>query len=670
MFAFPTKKAFLISSCFLWYVLVCNAQKRPFDKQKIDSILRVSETMEKDMKTVQLLVSSAGKNRYIKPTRTLIQRAIAISEAADDNEMRANSYYSMGNYHYFKAKLDSASYMLDKALTYISDDELPFIRSGILATKGGISSQNDAVSQSIVYTMQAREILDKLDTIELNEAQKKKRRGQSFVLANSLANLYNKVEDFETSLVYYDIANEAALKMGDLNAAGVIISNKGNLLLKMDRKKAALNAFNEGKELKVKAGAPTTSIAISNLNIGAAHLELNQQEEALSYLNSALSIFEERNYTSGIAEVLPQRGALYNKQAKYDLAIADCEKAKQLIDAIKVPELMSAACECLYEAYKSKGDFKSALDNYERFTIARDSVINEKNIKRLTQIEMQYDFNKKQEEQELVLQNEKRLKRNILAGLITLAVFSIVIILFLRKRMQYKNKLALQTETLQQQKITELQQKNKLIAMNSMIEGQEAERLRIAKDLHDSLGGLLSTVKAHFTTIQNEIEQLDALDLTGKTNALIDEACIEVRRISHNMMPHALSLSGLKGAIEDLGTHLQEQGYSVNVEIDNLPEALEPTKEVMIYRLIQEIISNIRKHAQASSILIQLIGHKNEVNLLVEDNGRGFTYETALAKGGLGLKSINSRVAYLDGTIDWDTQPNNGTSLTINIPIV
>jgi len=206
--------------------------------------------------------------------------------------------------------------------------------------------------------------------------------------------------------------------------------------------------------------------------------------------------------------------------------------------------------------------------------------------------------------------------------------------------------------------------------MNSMIEGQEAERLRIAKDLHDSLGGLLSTVKAHFTTIQNEIEQLDALDLTGKTNALIDEACIEVRRISHNMMPHALSLSGLKGAIEDLGTHLQEQGYSVNVEIDNLPEALEPTKEVMIYRLIQEIISNIRKHAQASSILIQLIGHKNEVNLLVEDNGRGFTYETALAKGGLGLKSINSRVAYLDGTIDWDTQPNNGTSLTINIPIV
>ena len=283
------------------------------------------------------------------------------------------------------------------------------------------------------------------------------------------------------------------------------------------------------------------------------------------------------------------------------MAIADCERSKKLVNAIEVPELLADACECLYEAYKNKGEFQNALSNYEKFTVARDSVINEKNIKRLTQIEMQYDFNKTQEEQERLLQNEKRLKRNILIGLITLAVFLIVVILFLRKRIQYKNKLALQTQTLQRQKITELQQKNKLVAMNSMIEGQEAERLRIAKDLHDSLGGLLSTVKAHFTTIQNEISQLEALDLTGKTNTLIDEACIEVRRISHNMMPHALSISGLQGAIEDLGTQLQEQGYEVTVEITNLPKSLEPTKEVMLYRLVQEIISNIRKRESKTS---------------------------------------------------------------------
>ncbi len=665
---FNTRNPLLLTYFMLCMHTFTYSQEQPINQEKVDSILQVVRGMPKEMEAIKTLTSNAGKNRYIKSTRKLIDKALTISEEKNDAEMLANSYYSLGNYYYFNAQLDSANIYLDKSLTYIPEDQFPFIRSGILATKGGIASQNDAVSQSILYTMQAREILDKIDTTKLTKDQKTKRKGQNFVLANSLANLYNKTEDFETSLVYYNIANEAALEMGDMKAAGVITSNKGNLLLKMSREEEALDAFKKGKALKLKGGASPVSIAFTELNLGTAFVKLNQDEKAMTSLNEALATFQEQGYQTGIAEALPERGILYIKQGKYDLAIIDCEQAKTLIDAIKVPELMSKACECLYDAYKRNGNFEKALSNFELYTVARDSIINEKNIKYLTQIEMQYDFNKKQEEQEEILQKEKRLKRNILLGLVILAIFSIVIILFLRKRMQYKNKLAMQTEALQQQKITELQQKNKLLAMNSMIEGQEAERLRIAKDLHDSLGGLLSTVKAHFTTIQKEIEQLSELNLTEKTNNLIDEACIEVRRISHNMMPHALSLSGLQGAIEDVATHLKEQGYGVTLEVTNLPENIEPTKEVMIYRLVQEITSNIRKHAEAKNILIQLVGHHQEINLLVEDDGKGFIFEEAVAKGGLGLKSINSRVAYLDGCIDWDTQPNNGTSLTINIP--
>ena len=187
--------------------------------------------------------------------------------------------------------------------------------------------------------------------------------------------------------------------------------------------------------------------------------------------------------------------------------------------------------------------------------------------------------------------------------------------------------------------------------------------------MHDSLGGLLSTVKAHFTTIQKEIEQLEKLNITEKTNSLIDEACIEVRRISHNMMPHALSISGLQGAIEDIAESLREEGYTTTLEITNLPKAIESTKEVMIYRLVQEIISNLRKHSNSNTILIQLLGYQKELTLIIEDDGKGFDYEKAIEKGGLGLKSINSRVQYLDGTITWDSQPGKGTSITINIPV-
>ncbi|WP_115122935.1 tetratricopeptide repeat-containing sensor histidine kinase [Marinirhabdus gelatinilytica] len=662
---------YIFCTClFLCNALTALGQRKPVNQRNVDSILQLVGTMDKDLQAIKLLTSQAGKNRYAAPTKRLIDNAVKISEEVNSPEMLANSYYSLGNFHFFNSQLDSASTYLNKSASFIEGKEFPFLRSGISATRGGIAKKQDAISQSIVYTMRAKEILDKIDTTTLTPELKKKRKGQNLVLSNSLANLYNKTEDYETSLIYYNLANEAALSMNDTYGAGVITSNKGNLLLKMGRHQDALEALKKGKELKTKAGAPLTSLGISSLNIGAAHLELGDVEKAMQNFNDAMAIFEEKKHAAGIAEVLPLRGTLFIKKGNLDLAIADCEKAKNLIDAIKVPELMTAACECLFDAYKRKGNFEKALENFEMFTVARDSVINEKNIKKLTQIEMQYDFNKKQEEQEAILQKEKQLKRNILIGLITLAVFSIVIILFLRKRMQYKNRLAVQTEALQQQKITELQQKNKLIAMNSMIEGQEAERLRIAKDLHDSLGGLLSTVKAHFTTIQNEINVLSELNLTEKTNQLIDEACIEVRRISHNMMPHALSISGLQGAIEDVGTHLKEQGYDVNIEITNLPKNIEPTKEVMIYRLIQEIISNIRKHANAKNILVQLVGHNQELNLLIEDDGKGFNIKKVKANGGLGLKSIHSRVAYLDGTIDWDSQPGNGTSVTINIPLL
>lgn len=326
----------------------------------------------------------------------------------------------------------------------------------------------------------------------------------------------------------------------------------------------------------------------------------------------------------------------------------------------------------LSEMYVDTKDYKNAFATKELEYKLRDKISSEKMQKNIAELEVKYDTEKKEREilaQKSVIQKKNTQRNYILFGFIALGIITILTILFFRNKLKLQKTIAAQTEAIQKQEIIELQQKNKLLALNSMIEGQEAERLRIANDLHDSLGGLLSTVKAHFTTIQKEIEQLEELNLTKKTNDLIDEACIEVRRISHNMMPHALSISGLQGALEDLGEQLNEQGYKTSVEINNLPKNINETKKAMMYRLIQEIISNTRKHAEAKSILIQLIGHNNEISLIVEDDGKGFDYSKAIEKGGLGLKSINSRVEFLDGNIDWDTQTNKGTTITINIPV-
>jgi len=211
---------------------------------------------------------------------------------------------------------------------------------------------------------------------------------------------------------------------------------------------------------------------------------------------------------------------------------------------------------------------------------------------------------------------------------------------------------------LQLQKIKELEQNNKLLSLNSMLEGQEVERLRIAQDLHDGLGGLLTTVKAHFNTIEKEIDNIKNINLYEKTNKLIDEACIEVRRIAHDMVPHSIKISGLRGGLEcEIDIHGQK--------LDHLPAE----KASMIYRIIQETTNNAVKHAKANKLFIQLLEHENNLHITVEDDGQGFDINNILSKKGMGLKNIDSRINYLSGKINYDSSPNHGTTVNIEIPI-
>jgi len=413
-------------------------------------------------------------------------------------------------------------------------------------------------------------------------------------------------------------------------------------------------------------------------NTPAGHMPIEsifnklKSPENIPRLIKAIAVSDSLNSMNSLTYNTITLANIYSAMGKPKLAIPYINRAVEKLETINKPqikmELLSKSADILEEAK----DYKQAYEYKIKETTLRDSLNSDRMQRNIAELEVKFDTEKKERkilEQNLIIEKDKRQKNQIILGLVALGVLLVFTYFFFRKRLKDQKTIASQKEAIQQQEIKELQQENKLLALNSMIEGQEAERLRIAKDLHDSLGGLLSTVKAHFTTIQKEIEQLEQLNITEKTNNLIDEACIEVRRISHNMMPQALSISGLEGAVEDIAESLRDEGYKTTLEFNNLPKKMDTTKEVMIYRLIQEVISNMRKHAKAESILIQMLGHKNELSIILEDDGKGFQYEEAIAKGGLGLKSINSRVQFLDGTIHWDSQPNQGTTLTINIPI-
>lgn len=527
-----------------------------------------------------------------------------------------------------------------------------------------------------------------------------------------IATIQSYIGNYSESLAkHYELLNIYKLRK-DKNSIANQLNSIGHLLRKVAKTREAITSYEDAIKIHLETNANKIGLSMTYESLGNTYSELKEFEKAEKYYLESLSIEKEENNIDGIASVTENLGNLFygkddfekaliyhtealntrkNLPSKRNLAISltkvgktylqldQHKKAEEyLLKSLAIAEKIDLKPSLienyinLIKIHQKGNTFKEGFKYQSLLMTVKDSVLNKDKTKQILELNTKYETEKKEREiveQTLTIEKNERQKNQILFGLGALGILLIGLFIFFKKRMKYQKTIAFQNEMLQKQKITELQQNNKLLALNSMIEGQEAERLRIAKDLHDSLGGLLSTVKNHFATIQKEIEQIEKLDLTKKTNSLIDEACIEVRRISHNMMPHALSISGLKGAIEDLGEQLNEQGYLTTIEISSALKNIDETKKVTIYRLVQEIISNIRKHAKAKTILIQLLTHQNEINLIIEDDGIGFNYEEAIKKSGMGLESIISRIQFLDGKINWDSEINKGSTVSINIPI-
>ncbi|HMP28866.1 MAG TPA: sensor histidine kinase, partial [Saprospiraceae bacterium] len=206
-------------------------------------------------------------------------------------------------------------------------------------------------------------------------------------------------------------------------------------------------------------------------------------------------------------------------------------------------------------------------------------------------------------------------------------------------------------------------------SMQAMILGEEKERERIAKDLHDSLGGLLSTVKLQFDNVKARMNGSINTDQYDQASQLLDTAVNEVRTISKNLQPAALKRYGLVASINDLiGRFSGENMPEIFFQHYDLPEQIDELVALSIYRVIQELLNNSIKYANASEILIQLNGESDAISLQYEDDGNGFDAQN-IPKKGMGLENINSRVNYLKGSISIESTPHEGISVMARIPL-
>ena len=257
-------------------------------------------------------------------------------------------------------------------------------------------------------------------------------------------------------------------------------------------------------------------------------------------------------------------------------------------------------------------------------------------------------------------------QKNTLNYILIGSAFTLLIISLLTFR-NYKQK-----QKIQEQRISELEKEKQLTATEAVLKGEEQERTRLAKDLHDGLGGMLSGIKYSLNTMKgNLIMTPDNSQAFERSMDMLDSSIKEMRRVAHNMMPEALVKFGLDTALKDLCNDVNQSGaLQVNyLSIGMENAAIEQTTAITIYRIVQELINNTMKHAAAKTAIVQVAKSDSHLSVTVEDDGKGFDKTVLNQAKGIGWSNIQNRVEFLKGTLDVQSEKEKGTSVHIELNI-
>lgn len=427
-----------------------------------------------------------------------------------------------------------------------------------------------------------------------------------------------------------------------------------------------LNAFAGDSSLQVQ-------LLLGSVN---NYLRLNEIDSAKMVARRSLQLSKKIKNSQG-------RMASHYLLARIAKMTGDYERAIiELLSALRAQPDRAYDTQRL-QVLKSLGDTYAKVDDTDQayryavqYAQLNDSILNRNRLESSYNLIQKYETLQKQKDIE-TLKIEKRYAERtndqqrravyILAvgfGLLLLLLYYVT--RFYNQQIKTDKIISEQNEELNARRIKELEDDIQIRSMQSMIEGQEIERERIAKDLHDSLGGLLSTVKLQFDS-----EQLgDAVkrnDTFKRAHKLLDHAVTEVRSISQNLQPSALANLGMEAALRDLVNRFSDPHYpSIDLQCYDLPKEMGQMHSLSVYRVIQEMLHNALKHSQANEILIQINREEDELVIQFEDDGIGFDIDN-LKRKGMGLGNIRSRIDYLKGTVDLDTRPGEGTSYIIHV---
>jgi two-component system NarL family sensor kinase len=519
-------------------------------------------------------------------------------------------------------------------------------------------------------------------------------------IANNRGNVADRRGQYAAATQFYVQAAAYLAPLGEATTLLTVYDNLGTSFLVLDQPARAAHYWRQAVSLRARTG-PIPALVPVYLKLASLYLQQAQPDSADQMLRAAQPLVQQNSLYAGeyygtlgsyylqtqqlqqAQQALRQalgyaarKGAVgYQAKLLFEIGQLDAQAGdlaqargqmlhslaltEQLEDSQQLLDILNGLARLEEEA----GQWQAALRYYQRRQQLRDTLASAAVHQQINQLEVRYRTQQQaqqlavlrqtQASQQQALHQQRQLSALLLALLIALLGLGALGAALWRHRQRVARQ--------------RREQEKALLTTQAVLQGQEEERRRLARDLHDGLGGMLATVKLYLAGLRSEAAlPPKPAGLLAQSIEHLDSSISELRQVARNLMPEALLTFGLAQALQDLCDAAQQaSGLQVQLQTHGLSPRLDQATEVALYRLVQELLHNALRHAQARQVLVQLMRHADELHLVVEDDGCGF--DPAVVREGVGLRSTQARARYLGGTLEVHSQPGQGTSVSLEL---
>ncbi|HTN44821.1 MAG TPA: tetratricopeptide repeat protein [Flavipsychrobacter sp.] len=641
-------------------LFVVGPLKSKAQTKKLDSIkLLIKEYPREDTIRVSLLVDYVLNAVNINTSEALpiMQEVVMLSKKLNYTKGIELGYIYLQFYYSDRGDFTASMTYADTAIQYLERDTATIAKINVAYlyhNLGGDYMKMGDFQSAIYYFTKAAGILEKYKPEVLGSVY------------GGVAAVYEELSQLDKAFEYDRKAIAAVEKTGDKTSLARRYLNYAERLIKQKDITEAENILKKIEPLVLET-KDVIAEALFYQNRGFINQNKKRYSEAVSDFRTAYKIGLDNDDKY-------QQVALLDPLIKSLMEAGIMQESKDMNDTLLSKSLeyhMNFGRRNAYENYAKwyylNQDFATAYKFLEMKMLLSDSISSDEVKEKITMAETRYKVASKDREIKS-LQDEKQIQllqlhqKNTLNYILIGSAISLFIFLLLGYR-NYTHR-----QKLQQAKIDELETEKQLTATEAILKGEEQERSRLAKDLHDGLGGMLSGIKYSLNNMkENLIMTPQNANTFEHSINMLDNSINEMRRVAHNLMPESLLKFGLDDALEDFCNEINRNGILkvVYQSFDLKDKSIDQSLSVTIYRIIQELLNNIVKHAAAKQAIVQVSAADNQITLTVEDDGKGFDRQLLQNVQGIGWKNIMSRVDYHKGKINLQSEPHKGTSIFI-----